>query len=395
MHLAGKTIVVVGLGKSGVAAARACLRRGAAMVIGNDAAAEGALSEDARALGREARVRLMAGGHANVPWGDASLIVVSPGVPRESALAASRGVPVVGELELAWSLLAPVPTVAIGGTNGKSTTTSLVGAMLERHRGRVFVGGNIGTALASVVPAESEDAALDALVLEVSSFQAETMRAFRPNAAALLNITADHLDRYASLQAYADAKGEMLARMTKDDVIVVPAKDAPCAAQAARSQARVMTFGAQGDIEVLGDTLVDHVHCARYARSEIKIVGQHNALNAAAAIALASAMGVPEAVVRDTLATFEGLAHRIAVVGEADGVRYYDDSKGTNVGASVAALNGLSEPRAVLIAGGRDKGGSYEPLIEALRTKGRALVVMGEAAETSSRFVAHRRWKTL
>jgi UDP-N-acetylmuramoylalanine--D-glutamate ligase len=172
--------------------------------------------------------------------------------------------------------------------------------------------------------------------------------------------------------------------MTKDDVAVIPAGDALCLRQAKRGGARVVTFSAtdpSADVALVGDAIEDHVHGARYPLSLLRIAGRHNIENACASIALASAMGAPSAAIAQALAAFTGLGHRTVLVGEIRGARYYDDSKGTNVGASVAALRGLLEPKAVLIAGGRDKLGSYGPLVDALRDKGRALVVIGEAAE--------------
>jgi UDP-N-acetylmuramoylalanine--D-glutamate ligase len=379
----GKTVIVVGLGASGVAAARLCLRYGAQRVIATDAAPRERLSPGAIALGAEPGVELVAGGHEGVEWQKAGLIVVSPGVNPLAAWddAEAAGVPVVGELELAWALAGGVPTAAIGGTNGKSTTTVLVGEMLQRAFGRVFVGGNLGTPLASALPGPGEAAPFDAIVLEVSSFQSERMKRFRPRAAALLNVTADHLDRYPSFEAYAAAKGRMFAQMGEGDVAVVPAGDAICLAEARRGGARVVTFGPGGDVAPEARGLVDRTRGERYAAADVALKGEHNLLNAAAAVALAGAMGAGREAIAGALAAAKPLPHRVELVGERGGVRYYDDSKGTNVGASVAALKGLAEARAVLIAGGRDKGGDYGPLVEALREKGRALVLIGEAAD--------------
>lgn len=384
MDLSGKTVVVVGLGRSGIAAAHVCLRRGA-RVIGNDAAPRDCLSSTAIALESEG-VILQVGGHEVVDWKLADLLIVSPGVPpflaREQA--ESRGIPVLGELDFAWQLFfPPLPTVAIGGTNGKSTTTSLLGAMMEAAGHHAFVGGNLGTALAEVVPDPGAVSPYDSLVLEVSSYQSEKMPAMHPRSAALLNITPDHLDRYPSFDSYADAKGNLLVHMGEGDTIVIPAQDSLCERQARRAHpgARIVTFGAVGDIRIEQDQILDTIHGDLYHRSEILLRGEHNMLNVAAAIALARGIGLEHDAIARALQNFQGLAHRIAFVDEVHGVRYYDDSKGTNVGASVAALRGLAEERAVLIAGGRDKLGDYEPLVEALRERGRALVVIGEAAD--------------
>lgn len=387
MDLAGRTALVIGLGQSGAAAAELLLARGA-RVIGMDAAPRERLS--ARALALEARgATLSVGGHDEALFDRADLVVISPGVPPFLALARyeASGREAIGELELASRFLS-APIALVGGTNGKSTTTALVGRMLEEDGRRAFVGGNFGTPLAEAV-----FGAWDVLVVEISSFQAERVPTLRARAHALLNVTDDHLDRYPSFEAYARAKGNPFANMTADDVAVIPAGDALVEAQAARGAARRVTFapagvGAEADVAPRGDAIVDRTSGARFPLGLLRIAGAHNVANACAAIAVASAMGASASAIERALAGFEGLRHRTTPVGEVDGVRYYDDSKGTNVGASVAALRGLREPKAVLIAGGRDKLGSYDPLVEALRERGRALVVLGEAADRIARAAA-------
>jgi len=382
-ELVGKRVVVVGLGRSGLAAARLCLRRGA-RVVATDDKPRGALPDEV--LGLEALgATLVAGGHGAAGLSEADLVVVSPGVPQiaEIVAAEARGVPVWGEVELAVrSLTHPAPVVAVGGTNGKSTTTSLVGAMLQAAGLRVFVGGNLGEPLA-----EHADEAFDVVVLEVSSFQMERVDRFRPRVSALLNVTDDHLDRYSGIEEYARAKGNAFARQTGDDLAVVPAADALCLREAQRGQARIVTFGPGGDVDVTAEAVVDGLAGARYERAAIALAGGHNALNVAAALACVRPFAVPQDTLRHTLATFSGLPHRTALVAEIDGVTFYDDSKGTNVGAAVTALQGLVQPRTVLIAGGRDKGGSYAPLVEALRRTGRAAVLIGEAADAIARAI--------
>ncbi|MDP9148624.1 MAG: UDP-N-acetylmuramoyl-L-alanine--D-glutamate ligase [Myxococcota bacterium] len=385
-ELSGKRIVVVGLGASGVAAARLCLRKGAE-VVANDGKPLPALSSAAREL-EALGARLVAGNHAAARMTEADVVVVSPGVPRlvEVESARARGVPVWGEVELAVRSLAyPAPVIAIGGTNGKSTTTSLVGALLEAHGARTFVGGNLGEPLA-----DHADQRFDVIVLEVSSFQMENVDVFRPHVSALLNVTDDHLDRYDGFEDYARAKGNAFARQTAEDWAVVPAGDAVCLRQAGRGDAKVVTFGTGGTVEVRAEAIVDRRTGESFARGEMALAGEHNALNVAAAIACVGAFRVPPGTLRHVLRSFQGLPHRTAFVGEIGGVRFYDDSKGTNVGAAVAALEGLRETKAVLVAGGRDKGGSYAPLAEALARKGRAVVVIGEASEAIGRAVGDR-----
>ncbi len=385
-ELAGKRVVVVGLGASGVAAARHCLRLGA-RVVANDGKPRAALSDAARAL-EGLGAALVAGGHAAARMGEADVIVVSPGVPplAEIEAAAARGVPVWGEVELAVrSMTHPAPVVAVGGTNGKSTTTSLVGALLEGAGRNVFVGGNLGEPLA-----ERAGERFDVVVLEVSSFQMERVDRFRPHVAALLNVSDDHLDRYPGFEAYVRAKGNAFAKQTPGDWAVVPAGDATCLREAERGAGQVVSFGPGGTLDVTVDAVVDRRSGERFPRAEMALTGGHNALNVAAALACVAPFGVDASTARRVLGEFRGLPHRTALVAEIRRVRFYDDSKGTNVGAAVTALEGLVEPRAVLIAGGRDKGGDYGPLAGALARKGRAAVLLGEAAEAIAQAVGDR-----
>jgi UDP-N-acetylmuramoylalanine--D-glutamate ligase len=310
----------------------------------------GALSPAARALSIEVKVQ------SEAVFDDSDLVVVSPGVPKFEALEKAK-CPIIGELELAFQARKHVaPVVAVGGTNGKSTVTSLVAALLEGAGKKVFAGGNLGEPWASHC-----DEPVDVVVLEVSSFQMERLEKFRPDVAVLLNVTDDHLDRYASFEDYANAKGNCFVRQTSKDLAVIPKDDAICLAQAKRGRARIAFFES-------------------VAPESIRLQGTHNARNAAAAMAAIEPFGISREVAAQVLKNFEPLPHRMILVAEVNGVRYYDDSKGTNVGAAVTALLGLREEKAVLIAGGRDKQGSYAPLAEAMKKKGRAAVVIGEAA---------------
>lgn len=364
LDVKGKKVVVVGLGLSGIAAAKLLAARGA-VVTGTDAKT---------AIAPIDGVRLVLGGHAGAGLETADLVVVSPGVPMfpELAAAEAAGVPIWGEVELAVRLARPAPVIAIGGTNGKSTTTTLVGELLARSGKKVFVGGNLGEPLAA-----HADEAFDVLVLEVSSFQMERVDTFKPKVSVLLNISPDHLDRYDGEAAYANAKGNAFVRQTADDVAVVPAHDPVCLAQAKRGGARVVTFGPGGDVDVGPEAIFDG-H-AVYPRARLSLAGGHNALNVAAALAAVRPFGLDPEMVAKVLGGFRGLAHRMAFVRERGGVRFYDDSKGTNVGASVTAVQGITEEKVVLIAGGKDKGGSYAPLVDALVARGRAAVLIGEA----------------
>ncbi|MES1179144.1 MAG: UDP-N-acetylmuramoyl-L-alanine--D-glutamate ligase [Myxococcales bacterium] len=381
MELSGKRVVVVGLGKSGIAAAKLCRSRGAT-VIGTDSAPEEKVSPEAKALG----IPLVLGGHADAKFEQANLIVVSPGVPNlpELVQAELAGVEVIGELELAWRFV-DAPIVAIGGTNGKSTTTTLVGDMFLAAGLKTFVGGNLGTPSAEAVAAS-----YDVVVWEVSSFQLERVPSFRPRVSVLLNITEDHLDRYPSFLAYAEAKGNAFQSQNPDDFAIIPEGDEDCRRQAQRGRAQLLSFGSYGDYVVSGRTVTETRSGELFDLESSALHGRHNLENAAAAIAAARALDLSAAHIRQALSTFRPLPHRMARVAIVKGVTFYDDSKGTNVGASVTALRGLSENRGVLIAGGRDKHGAYEPLVEALEAKGRAVVVIGEAAERIANAVGDR-----
>jgi len=381
MELAGKRVVVVGLGKSGVAAAKLCLARGA-HVVGTDSAPAERISDEARALG----IELVLGGHAGVKFEAAQLIVVSPGVPPLAELTRAElvGVEVIGELELAARFI-EAPIVAIGGTNGKSTTTTLVGDMFLAAGLKVFVGGNLGTPCAEAVAGN-----YDVVVFEVSSFQLERVPTFKPRVSVLLNITEDHLDRYPNFWAYAEAKGNAFAAQNTDDFAVIPEGDSDCRRQAQRGKGQLLTFGSFGDYVVSGRSVTETRSGEVFDLEASALHGRHNLENAAAAIAATRALDLNPNAIKRALAAFRPLAHRMARVASIRGVNFYDDSKGTNVGASVTALRGLAEARGVLIAGGRDKQGSYAPLVSALEAKGRALVLIGEAAELIAQAVGTR-----
>ena len=379
MKLHGARTIVVGLGASGFEAARLLRDRGAE-VIATDSRAVLPEREALERLGVDVR----AGGHAGIDFVSADLVVVSPGVPNQPFLreAEKKGARIVGELELAsWFVDADV--IAVGGTNGKSTTTELA-AMLAKTSGRpVFAGGNLGTPLSrAVVERDPGVGAGGIAVVEVSSFQLERVAGFRPRASILMNVTPDHLDRYPSFEAYAIAKGGAFRAQTSEDVAIVPHGDELCARIASLGYGRLETIDgpAPASIGVEGDLLVDRVTGVSMPLANYKLRGRHNITNLCAAWAAVRSVTANAANFITAITAFEALAHRTMFVGAVDDVRYYDDSKGTNVGASVTALLGMSEEKTVLIAGGRDKGGSYEPLVDALRKKGRAVVAIGEAA---------------
>jgi UDP-N-acetylmuramoylalanine--D-glutamate ligase len=372
MDLKGKRVVVVGLGKSGRSAAALCRDRGA-QVVGTDSATQDQLPPSLPKLG----VELALGGHKGVDFLGADLIVISPGVPSfpELEAAAKNGVEIIGEVELASRFLT-APIIAVGGTNGKSTATTLVGHLVEAAEKHAFVGANLGDPACEAVGQE-----LDVVVYEVSSFQMERVPTFRPKVSVLLNITEDHLDRYPSFQAYADAKGNAFVHQKAGDVAVVPFGNDACIRQARRGKGRIVTFGTSGDYVVEAHDVVERATGIRFNLEESDLHGSHNYMNAAAAIAAARALDIDPEAIREGLRWFRALPHRMGLVGRVRGVNFYDDSKATNVGAAVTALLGLTEEHGVLIAGGRDKMGSYDPLVAAIKEKARAVVVLGEAAD--------------
>jgi UDP-N-acetylmuramoylalanine--D-glutamate ligase len=408
MLLDGRKVLVVGAGRSGVAAARLCAARGARVTL-TDARPDGELGDLAKAL---PGVRLELGGHRAGSFTGADLLVLSPGVPptiAEVAAAKQHGVAITGEAELA-SRFIKAPIVAITGTNGKSTVTSLCGEIARASGRATFVGGNLGTPLSEAV---GTDAALPQgiVVAELSSFQLETCDTLHPRAAVLLNITPDHLDRYPTMTAYADAKLRLVRNLGAGDVFVMNEDDPGCLeayrrhvggwlplltySTVGRPKHRFSQSVGDGVVEldlggfVDGESLVLRVPGPaaavleeRYPRDDLHIVGRHNLGNALAAyLAMRGAGLVAADHVRAGARGFQPLPHRMQLVGEHRGVRFYDDSKGTNVAAVVASIDGFPRPF-ILVAGGRDKGGSYAPLREALsRNHARGVVVIGEAAE--------------
>ena len=383
-ELTGRRVLVVGLARTGVAVAAFCAGRRALVTV-TDRKPAGVLAAEVAEL--HGRARLELGGHTAATFLRQDLIVLSPGVPEIPEIQAARaaGVAVTGEIELAARFVR-APIVGITGTNGKSTVTSLVGAILAATGRPTFAGGNLGDPLIAAVdtPAAGPDGHL---VVELSSFQLETCVELRPAVAALLNVTPDHLDRYPSLDAYVAAKGRIFQAQAAEDFAVVNADDPIAWELAGRGRAQRLGFSSTRPLEA-GGWLEGESLCVRlpggaverYPSGELRIVGRHNFENALAAYLCARLHGATPAVVRAAAREFRPLAHRMELVRELDGVAYFDDSKGTNVGAVAAALEGFPR-KVVLIAGGRDKGGDYAPLRRALEQCARAVVLIGEAAD--------------
>ncbi|MBN1774420.1 MAG: UDP-N-acetylmuramoyl-L-alanine--D-glutamate ligase [Deltaproteobacteria bacterium] len=378
--VAGRRCAVLGLARTGIGVARLLARRGA-HVAALDLKPRHLLPPGIDELERSG-VRILLGPHPAEELRRAELIVISPGIPDlpEVAEAEAAGVQVVSEVEVGlWWLRAPV--AAVTGTNGKSTVTTLLGEMGRRAGRPTFAGANLGTPLADAVDGPADDPA-GLVVAELSSFQLERTTSLHARAALLLNVTDDHLDRHGSLEAYAAVKARVFRNQTPDDFAVVPAGDALCERLAAAGRARVVRFGAPGsEAFAEGEELVVRAPGTaelRLPRSLLRLRGAHNVDNALAALLAARLLELPPAAMSATLEAFTGLPHRMQLVGEVRGVEYYDDSKATNVGAALRAIEGLDR-RGVLIAGGREKGGSYAPLREAIRRQITRLVLIGEA----------------
>jgi UDP-N-acetylmuramoylalanine--D-glutamate ligase len=391
LEFSGKKILVVGLGKTGVGLCRFLAAR-QARVTATDSAPANDLAPALAAL-QDLDINLEVGQPQPANWQDFDLIIPSPGVPPELPWlqkAVVQGIPLVGELEVASHYLR-LPVAAISGTNGKTTTTTLVEKLLQASERRPLVGGNIGTPLVDLI---DQQAQADCLVLEISSFQLDTAPSFKPQAAALLNITADHLDRYPDFQAYADSKALLFRQQDPEDVAILNADDPLVAPLEHQLKSRVYLYsshktlnrGAWKTDQALKVCLDDGLE-AEFALADIVLPGEHNLENIMAALLLALAMGATLSACAKVLASFRGLPHRLEWVANLGGVDFYDDSKGTNVGAVVRSLEHFNRP-VVLIAGGRDKGGDYSPLFVPLRRKVKQVILMGEARETMAAALA-------
>ena len=364
--------LVIGLGKTGVSAARYLTRQGAQVTVTDSRENPPGLAEIRDLAGIELRL-----GGFSAPAHPPTLAVLSPGVsPQEPfvrALATAR-VDVLGDIEL-FARAVAAPVIGITGANGKSTVTTLVGEMARAAGRRVRVGGNLGEPALDLL-----DDTAQLYVLELSSFQLETVRSLRCKAATVLNISEDHLDRHGSLDAYAAAKARIFtgcenAVVNRDDPVVMAC--APAGAVSFGLNAPSM--GQYGVIREDGDAWLARGPQKVLRLSELKVAGLHNAANALAALALADAADIPREAALNALREFKGLPHRCEFVAEIGGVRFLNDSKGTNVGATLAALEGLSGP-IVWLGGGQGKGQDFSPLRQPLTKKGRAAIVYGADA---------------
>ena len=388
MELKNKRVLVVGLGKSGVASALFLKAHGARVSVSDTKSGDELRNEIPVLL--DHGITVETGGHGERTFRGQDLIVVSPGVPVDAPLLAqarAMGEAVIGEIELAAQFL-PGPLVAITGSNGKTTTTTLTGEILTAGGLPTLVGGNIGTPAISLAEHAKRETVT---VLEVSSFQLETIQTFRPKVAVVLNVTPDHLDRHQTFEAYVDAKARIFENQRGDDFAVLNEDDPTCVAMAARTRAQVFWFSRQKEVKqgawvregniLFRDGRVEQKTSQREVMlvSEIPLKGAHNLENVLAAVCAGALMGCAPEKIRQAVRDFKAVEHRLEFVATIRGVDYYNDSKATNVDATIKALE--SFPANIhLILGGKDKGSDYSVLNDLLRQRVKRVYTIGAAA---------------
>jgi UDP-N-acetylmuramoylalanine--D-glutamate ligase len=379
-----KKVSVIGAVRSGVAVAQLLRSQGADVFVSDSSSADKLLSSISVLQSEE--IEFEVGKHSDRVY-QCELMVISPGVPSNAPVvleAQKRRIKVVSELE-AGSWFCKSPIAAITGSNGKTTTTTLIGRILDHAKKKHFVAGNIGTAFSSIV---LELAETDVAVLEVSSFQLDHIETFRPKISILLNITPDHMDRYDhSIEKYAASKARIFKNQRQDDVLIYNADDKWTNQVVSQAQNRTIPFSIQKKLNegafVENDQLVTSLGGVKTEVIDIDqifIKGLHNLYNSMAAVLAGQLLGVKADSIQSTLKTFEGVEHRLEFVRELNNVRYYNDSKATNVDSVWYALQSFKEP-IVLLLGGRDKGNDYSRLTELVKKQVKAIVAIGESAD--------------
>jgi UDP-N-acetylmuramoylalanine--D-glutamate ligase len=384
VDLTNKRVLVVGLGKSGVASALFLKAHGATVTV-TDAKTQAQLQHEIPLL-LDHGIIVETGGHGERTFREKDLIVVSPGVPVDApplVQARAAGEPVIGEIELAARFF-PGSIVAITGSNGKTTTTTLAGEIVAASGRSTVVGGNIGTPAISLVEAATPETTM---VLEISSFQLETIESFHPKVAVILNVTPDHLDRHGTLRAYIDAKARIFENQQTTDFAILNADDSTCEELGTKVKSQVFWFSRQREVEQgtfvrdgsiyfsssLGEQEVMPV-------SEIPLKGAHNVENVLAAVAVGRLVGTTTAKIRQTVQNFKAVEHRIEYIATIKGVEYYNDSKATNVDATIKALESFPANIHVIL-GGKDKASDYTVLSNLLRERVKYVYTIGAAAE--------------
>lgn len=383
-----RKISVLGMARSGIATAQLLSQKGAEVFV-SDIKSERELENEIAKI-KSLNINFEVGAHTDRVLEDKDFIVTSPGIPSDIPIlkkAESLGIPIFSEIEIAF-WLSQSPIVAITGSNGKTTTTYLVGEILRQDQKEYRVAGNVGVPFSSVVDEVSDKGII---VLEVSSFQLERIEEFRPKVASILNITPDHLDRYPDLKSYQEAKVRLLENQIPQDYTVLNADDLVSSSLSPCTQAKQIYFSIKKDMEegvlVRGENLVlksKKGETAILPIKEITIKGPHNLSNAAAACAMAYALEIDTASMARALKEFKGVEHRLEYVATINGIKFINDSKATNVDSVWYALQSIDEP-IILIAGGKDKGGDFTRLGELVKSKVKKLILIGQAKEKIKR----------
>jgi len=376
MELRDRKILVVGLGKTGKDTVNFLLEKGAQVRVSDNSPIE-KIRGDAKLL-EQRGVKVEAGLHTARTFLWAETIVLSPGVPfnvRQVQMAMAQGIEVISEVELAWRFI-ETPIIAITGSNGKTTTSTLIARILERNGKRVFLGANIGTPLIQIAEDSNK---FDILVLELSSFQLQGIDSFRPVVAIILNISPNHLDHHESFDEYVESKMKIYSNQTVDDWFVYNDADEVINAYLSGVRSRKVPFGedcGQDGVTYNGSEITFRDHM--YNVKGIKLLGGHNVENIMAAIAGTAILGCDPVLIQEEITKFEPLPHRNEFVREIQGAKFYNDSKSTSPAATLRALESLPSP-IILIAGGKDKGVSFEPLKDLVKGKVRFLILLGES----------------
>lgn len=383
MEFSHRKVVVVGLGATGKATALFLQEKGAQLTV-SEVRGKEALEPVISTLSSQG-IAVETGGHRLETFLRAELIVVSPGVPLDSAplrAAAERGIEIISEIELA-SRSIHTPLIAVTGTNGKTTTVNLIAEIFRASGKKIFLGGNVGTPLIEYV---RDGEAADYLIIEISSFQLEGIRAFKPFISVLLNIDYDHLDRYASYEDYIAAKARIFMNQSAREYAVLNADDPEVQKLSSAINATTLYFSCGKEVPQGISSRDNYLYyhngtgTTRFTLAPLYLKGIHNLHNIMAATVVSTLCGCPPQSIEHTIKHFKGLPHRLELFQETRNIKFYDDSKATNVGSVVRALEAL-EPPLILIAGGKDKGGSYRPLRPLIKDKVKVLILLGEAKE--------------
>lgn len=397
----GKRVLVVGFGLSGVATTKYMARQGAKVTV-TDSKQKSELSDSVNACG-DLKIEFELGRHNNKTFHTAELIVVSPGVPlniKPLEEAREKAIPIVSEIDLAVGGIKE-PIIAVTGTNGKTTVTTLIGEMFKADGRSPYVGGNIGKPLLDYV---NESAKVEAVVAEVSSFQMELTEKLVPAVAVFTNMEPDHLDRYPDFQSYVDAKKRLLKACDKNSFVVLNYDCSTVSKFAEETPARVIWFTKRDPLSIGGEfaenfagaylrpaqkQLVAKVNGKEeiYDLTQFRLFGDHNKENLMAAVCAARAMGVSHKAIQSVINTFRGVAHRLEFVRKKDGVYFINDSKGTNVMSVRKSLEAFPNNPIILISGGKDKNGDFTPLVDLVRKRVKILILLGEAKEKINRAI--------